>query len=325
MSTIGVAVTLLDLAKRSADGKIQGIIELLAKENPILKDMLWLEGNLPTGHITTVRTGLPQVAWRLLNYGVQPSKSTTKQITDHCAMLEAYAQVDAKLAQINNNKAAWRLGEDMAFLEAMNQAMADTIFYGDETSPEKFVGFTPRYAAISGADSAANVINALGNTANKQTSIWFIIWDQLASHGIVPQGSKAGFNHKDLGEETLTDAQGGLYQGFRSHYKWDCGLTVRDWRKNVRICNIDTTKLGTNEAAKLFTYLTMAYHKINRYSGRKVIYCNSTVATYLDLQAQVKSNVYLTQPQLDGEPVTAYRGIPIRVCDAIRDTEPVVS
>ena len=89
-----------------------------------------------------------------MNYGVQPSKSTTKQVTDHCAMLEAYAEVDKKLAQINNNTAAWRLGEDMAFLEAMNQAMADVLFYGDETSPEKFVGLAPRYAELTGVDSA---------------------------------------------------------------------------------------------------------------------------------------------------------------------------
>ena len=79
-----------------------------------------------------------------------------------------------------------------------------------------------------------------------------------------------------------------------------------------------------SSAPKLFNYLTMAYHKINRYSGRKVIYCNSTVATWLDIQAQVKTNVYLTQNQIDGEPVTSYRGIPIRVCDAIKDTEAVV-
>ena len=325
MSVIGTVATLQDFAKRTdPGGKIQKIIELLEKENPILKDMLWMEGNLPTGHLTTVRTGLPSVTWRMLNYGVQPSKSKTKQVTDHCAMLEAYAEVDKKLAQINNNTAAWRLGEDMAFLEAMNQAMADVLFYGDETSPEKFVGLAPRYAELTGVDSAANVISALGDSSNKQTSLWFVTWDQLATHGIFPKGSTAGFKHEDLGEVTLDDEAGGHFQGFRSHYQWDCGLTVRDWRRNVRICNIDTTKLGTSSAAKLFDYLTMAYHKINRYSGRKVIYCNSTVATYLDLQAQVKTNVYLTQGQMDGEPVTTYRGIPIRVCDAIKDTEAVV-
>ena len=53
------------------------IIELLSQTNEILDDMLVVEGNLPTGHQTTIRTGLPQATWRLLNQGVQPGKSTT--------------------------------------------------------------------------------------------------------------------------------------------------------------------------------------------------------------------------------------------------------
>lgn len=328
MATIGIAANLLDFAKRQdGDGKIAKIIELLEQQNPVLKDMLWVEGNLPTGHRTTVRTGLPSVAWRKLNYGVQPSKSTTTHITDSCAMLEAYAEVDSALADLNGNASAWRLSEDMAFLEAMNQKMAETVFYGDETTPEQFVGFTPRYSKLSGVDSAKNVINALGNTANKQTSIWVVTWDSLASHGIFPKGSKAGFQHEDLGKVTLTDNQTppGYFQGYRSHYKWDCGLTVRDWRRNVRICNVDSTTLGTANAPSLFNLLTEAYHKLVNFTGKKVIYCNAAVATELDIQAQTKQNVYYTKSERDGEIINTFRGIPIRVCDAISSTEKVLA
>lgn len=326
MVTIGAAANLLDFARRSDDGgKIEKIIELLQQENPVLKDMLWVEGNLPTGHRTTVRTGLPTVTWRMLNYGVQPSKSSTKQITDHAAMLEAYAEVDKALADLNGNAAAWRLGEDMAFLEAMNNEMASTFFYGEETSPEKFVGIMPRYSALSGAESSKNVISAGGDTANKQASILFITFDQLATHGFFPKGSKAGFKHENLGEVTLQDAQGGRYQGYRSHYKWDCGLTVRDWRRNVRICNIDTTKLGGATAPDLFKFMTQAYHKLINFAGKKVIYVNAAVATELDIQAQTKKNVYYSKAERDGEVINTFRGIPIRVCDALVETEKVVS
>ena len=42
--------TLLDLAKRlDPDGKIDVIAEILTQENPILEDMNFVEGNLPTG------------------------------------------------------------------------------------------------------------------------------------------------------------------------------------------------------------------------------------------------------------------------------------
>lgn len=45
------ALTLADWGKRiDPNGKVDKIIELLAQTNPILQDMLIVEGNLPTGH-----------------------------------------------------------------------------------------------------------------------------------------------------------------------------------------------------------------------------------------------------------------------------------
>ncbi|MDD9849993.1 hypothetical protein BZG30_32710, partial [Escherichia coli] len=99
--------------------------------NEILDDMVFVEGNLPTGHRTTVRTGLPSATWRLLNYGVPPSKSTTAQVTDTTGMLETYSEVDKKLADLNGQKNEFLLSESLAFIESMNQEMAETLIYGD--------------------------------------------------------------------------------------------------------------------------------------------------------------------------------------------------
>ncbi len=134
MATIGAnALTLSDWAKRVKDGKVQKIVEIMNLINPIIDDMMFVEGNLPTGHKTTIRSGLPSVAWRLLNYGVQPSKSRTVQVTDTVGMLEAYAEVDKALADLNGNTAEFRLSEDRAFLEAMvfinNIFICDKIIY----------------------------------------------------------------------------------------------------------------------------------------------------------------------------------------------------
>ena len=94
MGTVGSTnLTLSDWARRQENAKIAKIVEMLNLTNPILDDMVFVEGNLPTGHKTTIRSGLPSVAWRLLNYGVPPSKSRTVQVTDTCGMLEAYAEV----------------------------------------------------------------------------------------------------------------------------------------------------------------------------------------------------------------------------------------
>ncbi|UPY96258.1 major capsid protein [Pectobacterium sp. 21LCBS03] len=316
------ALTLVDWGKRvDPNGKIDKIIELLAQTNPILQDMLIVEGNLPTGHRTTVRSGLPAATWRLLNYGVQPSKSTTVQITDAIGMLEAYAEVDKSLADLNGNTAEFRLSEDRAFIEAMNQQMAQTLFYGDTTiNPERFMGLSSRYSSKS-AGNGQNIIDA-GATGTDNTSIWLIVWGENTCHGIFPKGQKAGLQFEDKGQETLTDANGGKYEGYRTHYKWDNGLTLRDWRYVVRIANIDVSDLGTVSAANIVTQMVKALHRIpNRGMGKPVFYMNRTVAQALDLQSLDKTSLALSVKETEGEWWTAFRGIPIRETDAILETE----
>ncbi len=160
------AMTLTDWAKRQdPDGKSASIVEMLSQTNEVLQDMMFVEGNLPTGHRTTVRTGLPAVAWRMLNYGVPQGKATTAQVTDTVGMLEAFSSVDKDLVELSGNHNEFRLSESRAFLEAMNQEMARTVFYGDtDLEPEKFLGLSPRYSDLS-AESGENIVDAGGSTA----------------------------------------------------------------------------------------------------------------------------------------------------------------
>lgn len=332
MATLAsTTVTYLDLASRyGPDDKIAVIIELLNQDNPILKDAVTLEGNLPVGHKTTVRTGLPSATWRLLNYGVQPSKSTTAQITDTCGMLEAYAEVDKALADLNGNTAAFRLSEDRAFLESMNQEMATALFYASQdVDKEKITGLAPRYAASSTdkTNIGYNVVKAYASASgDDQTSMWLVTWGNETTHLIYPKGSKGGFQHEDKGQVTLEDSEKGKYEGYRTHYKWDIGLVVRDWRYNVRICNIDTSAINAT-TVDLYAAMTKAYHKLPSHGrGKSVFYANATVIQALDLQAQEKGKYLLSFAQpAGGKPVLMFRDIPIVQCDALLDTESVVS
>jgi hypothetical protein len=324
MATIGTtALTLIDWSKRlDPNGNTADLVELLNTTNPILTDAAVVEGNLPTGHRTTVRTGLPTPAWRMLNYGVQPSKSTTVQVDDSSGMLEAYSQVDKDLANLNGNTASFRLSEDRAFIEGMTQEMASTLWYGNTaTDPKKFLGLSPRYASLSAAN-ADNIIDASGSGSDN-TSIWLITWSDQTTHLIFPKGSRAGLQSRDLGEQTLIDAAGGLYQGYRSHYKWDIGLSMRDWRYNVRICNIDVSNLiADSSAANLTRQMIKATHLLpSDGMGKSVFYVNRTVSTYLDLQMMNATNVNLTLSEAAGVRVMSFRGIPIRRSDALLNTE----
>ena len=323
--------TLVDVAKRlDPDGKIADIAEMLSQTNEILADMPWLEGNLPTGHRTTVRTGLPSVAWRLMNGGITPSKSTTAQIDEQCGMLEAYSEVDVELAKLNGNTAAFRLSEAQAFLESMNQEMAQTLFYGNSGSaPEEFTGLSARYSSLS-ANNAQNIVSGGGAGADN-TSIWLINWGKNTIHGIYPKGSTAGLSHKDLGEVTVENANGiggARMQAYRDHWQWKVGIALRDWRYAVRIPNIDVSNLvAESSAADLIKLMIKAMHRIPAMGmGKPVFYMNRTVYQMLDIQAQNKATYTLqTGNDAAGNPMISFRGIPIRKCDQILETEAVVS
>ena len=320
--------TLLDWSKRlDPKGKIDTVVNLLAETNQILEDMVWLEGNLPTGHQTTVATGIPEPTWRALYQGVKPTKGTTKQVVDTCGMLEARPQIDIDLARLNGNSAEWRLSEERLHIEGMNQEMAKTLFYGDtRDEPEKFMGLHPRFSSKS-ADNGGQIIDA-GGDGSSLTSIWLVVWGPNTVHGIFPKGSKAGMQITDNGKQTVTDlVNGGRYDVLESHYKWDCGLSVRDWRYVVRIANIDMDDVATFNAASdsspnLIRLLIQAVETVPEVNlGRPVIYCNRKIRTWLRIMVNEKSNVYLSLDEFGGKKILTFDGIPIKRCDKILTTE----
>jgi len=330
MSTLSVQnPTLLDVTKRlNPEGKIDMIGEILNETNETLEDMTWVEGNLVTGNRSTIRTGLPEPTWRKMYQGVQPTKSTTAQITDDCGMLEAYAEVDKALADLNGNTAAFRVSEDRAHLEGMSQAMAQTLFFGDSSmDPEKFTGLAPRFNDLT-AESADNII--LGSSASGQTdntSIWLVVWGPNTVHGIYPKGSVGGIQHTDKGQVTLenVDGNGGRMEAYRTHYRWDCGLTVRDWRYVVRIANIDKSTLSKNASAgdDLIDLMTQAIELLpSTGAGRPVFYCNRTIKSYLRRQMVNKvAGSTLTMDEVAGKKVMTFDGIPVRRSDALAADE----
>lgn len=239
------AVTLADWAKtRDPDGSTAAVIEMLNQNTSALHDVLWKEGNLPTGHQTTVRTGLPHGTWRKLYKGIQPTKSSRAQITDTCGMLEARSEVDVKVANLNGNTATFRLSEADAHVEGLTQDFLSTLFYGDtDVQPEKFTGLTPRYNTLNAAVPVSQNVLDAGGTGSDNTSIWLVGWGENTITGIYPKGSTAGLSHKDLGEIDAFDESNNRYRAYADLWNWDCGLSVRDWRYAVRIANVDMSDL----------------------------------------------------------------------------------
>lgn len=326
--------TLLDLIKRldPSQKNIAKIIEILSTTNEILDDMTWSEANGLTSHRTTIRAALPAPTYRALNAGVTPTKSRTVQVDDVFCSMEAYSEVDATLVELNANVEDFRLTEDSAHIEGMNQSFASSLFYANAAAtPTKFTGLTPRYNAISGAENASNVITGSGS-GSVNTSIWLVCWGNVTAHGIYPKGSPAGLHQEDKGRVTLEsaagDGTGGRMEAYRSHYKWNCGLSVRDWRYVVRICNIDVTTLTKNAAsgADILDLITQSIEILPSLKmGKPTLYCNRTVKSFLRRQIANKVAANLSLDTAMGRTVMSFDGIPVRRCDAILNTEATVS
>jgi hypothetical protein len=345
-ATIGVSgkVTLLDWAKSlDPDGSTATVVELLNQTNEILLDMPFMEGNLPTGHKTTVRTGLPTAIWRQMYQGVPPSKTVRAQIEDACGMLETRAELDKDVAALNGNDKSFRLLEAQAFLEAMNQNMAQTLIYGNTAiNPERFMGLAPRFSTISGAVNGQNIITA-GGAGSDNTSVWLVVWGKNTVIGLFPKGSKAGLNHEDLGLIDAFDSNNNRYRALADHWQWKCGLTVRDWRYVVRIANIDVSDLvgqtgsqAPTAATALIKLMTRAMARIPFMGmGTPVFYATRTVKEMLSVAAIDKSNAALAIRDAANQfgtvspgyvqKQTEFFGVPIRTVDQILTTEAVVS
>ena len=342
----GAPMTLLDLARRTdPDGDAADIAELLSQANDIYDDIVWKEGNTSTGHLFTVRTGLPVGTWRFLNQGTPMSKSTTAQGRINCGQLTGLSVIDKRLLEMSRDQNKYRYEEDNAFLEGMSQTIASTFIYGNNISNlAQFTGLSPFYNTVNSA-TAANAVNVFdgGGTGGNNASIWLIGWSPRSIYGVFPQGTAAGLKAMPLDSTELAyDSAGNPYRAALTIFEQDAGLCVEDWRWGARICNLDVTSAGLGGAAPFDIFANgmsktlLRMPKMARSVSaitetdakseaglvvRPAFYTNRTVRGFMDIQIIRDKNVLIGMHDFAGMPAETYRTIPIRVMDVQTSSE----
>lgn len=338
MPTLGMqALTLSDLRKRlDPDGGIDFIIEALLNHNPIMEDIMWKMGNLPTGNRTTIRTSMPKPSVRRINRGVPRHKSTTKQVQDTCIILEDRSCVDIEEIALAANGEQFRRSEDAAFVGGFSDAIAANIFYGNaDEDLDTFNGLAMRYPVIGGAKNTPGYQVVEGGTANTNplnTSAWFVGWGTHGTSGIYPKNSQAGLKQRDLGEMTVQDPDGNEYQALATLFTWKVGLAVGDIRANAAVRNIDTAKLvGMKSEDKLkliekFVYAKNNIRNLQAKDKRVVLYVSDALYNFFEIYLLDKNNVHVTRQELmQGAPRLYFSGIEIKKCDVLSDNETAVT
>ena len=315
--------TLYDIAQTlgQSDQMLQQAVELQAQTNEIWQALPFKPCNKSTMEIVPLRTALPEVAWRMINKGTQPTKSSMAQASFTCGALEAMAQIDERIMQLNKGSNAFRMNENRAHQESMSQMMSQSVFYGDEKiNPATFTGLSAFYYSKANQDPvyADQIIDA-GGTGDNLTSLWIVTFAPDTVYGIHPEGIPGGYKYKDNGRVSVNDPQGGKYYAYESQFNWDMGLCIRDPRYVVRLANIDYTD---TDSTTFRNKLIEAYNQIHNVDhGRTVILCNRKVQTYLAIMATNAKNVDLRFDEFAGKKVTHFWTSPILMNDAILMTE----
>lgn len=337
--------TALDWSSRRApDGSHDFIVEMMQQNYPEFEDIMFLEGNLPTGHQGTVRTGLPSPSWRRAYSGVGFTKSLTEQVTSPTAIMEDWSRWDEIVADINGNRAETRFNEDVSHLQGMVKEWCSTFWYGDaSTSPDEFTGLAPRYPSASSGATASNVVDMGGSSDGDQQSVWFVTYGQNHLHGIYPRGQSGGLMSKDWGLQKVQDSSDGStqYGAYETQFQMKTGIHQTNWKTTARLANIDTADLiAGNLDSILSAKLIETYGKLEQTfipsvaaGTRTFIYCRREFATQLHIMQQARyftdstSNrtvfnpVQLTPGEWAGRPVSMFMGLPIRVSDSLAATE----
>jgi hypothetical protein len=317
-------LTMLDIAKRTnPDGSAASIAEVLSNATPILGDAPMVATNGMNAHRSTRRATLPSVGWRRLNAGTTSTKSVVEQVQDATAILEAWGEVDEKVASLNGNTAEWRMQEASSFLMAMAQEFESTFFYGNAGTDEReFDGVATRYAS-----AGAQVLDA-GSADTDNTSIYLIGWGVNTAHLIYPKGSVAGIQHRDHGLQVIEDVNGvagAKMSGYVDQYTLEAGFHVKDPRFIVRIGSIELSALAGATPADLIKLLTKAVWRIpNLAACKPVLYMNRSAGQYMDIQRQDRIDGNFTYESVDGVWTPKFRGIPIHIADEISDAETAV-
>jgi hypothetical protein len=346
----GQLPTLFDVASREINGEqAQYVAEMLSQAPGAFRKLPFKEGTDSAGHKGVFRRSIPTGSWRQVNQGTGYSKTTTAQYNVGSGQLTAFSYVDCTLARRTGNVEQFRRSEDVGFLEGMGQTLEQAFWYGNtKINPAQFMGLSAFYNSLSsdipsgGAQNGANVFDG-GGKGSSNASLWLLCFGLRSIFGFYPRGEQAGLIMKDYGDQHLAyDALGNPYPAYTSYFEANAGVVPEDWRRGVRIANLDITNAGLAgpNAADLFDLLDAATMLVptmgSNQSGitesdapddpspatQQYIFCNRVVRRFMDRQAMRNRNVLLGLKDYAGMPITEYRpGIQIEVSDQLLTTE----
>ena len=334
MGTIGSGYpNFLDIATQmDPNGDLAEAIDLISEDNTVLEDMVATESNDYMSHRSTGLISAPTGNWRMFNDGVPDEKELYEQAVDPIGMLHTNLKIDVDLAAQAPSPARYRAQRTRVAMNGFGDTVSDAFFYANPGLPAdiaKFRGLAPRYSATASTGAGNQIIlSSVGTGSGSDcTSVYAVTPGETKTHFIYPRQSEAGLRVKDMKEQLVTGANGD-FNAWVTQLKWHVGLVVEDYRDNARLANIDLGDPAWSESVRkaLTEEIILMLGRVRRRKmGKTVLYMNQTIIDQLSIHAQEKSNVNLMVQTFAGEPVLHCHGAPIRLQEAIKNTEPAIA
>lgn len=321
--------TLLEVAKAMNNNEVLSMAMVLARVNKMLEDMTQMEANNPNFHKSYISKSLPAGTLRIVNRGVTKELAAGAAQVDSIVVIESRNELDElQVSQAGKNGAKYRAQKDVCFIEGLGQTIAHQAVYGTtlitgETtmSVDEIQGLSSRVIA----KTAANAVDA-GGSGGDTSSVWVIEPGVGKVYFVYPNGYQIGISKEDLGRLTVFDTSNRAYMAWVSLFKGSIGLVVEDTRAIQRICNVETAGSSNIITAE------MIIDAVNRLPNRgegAYIYCNRTIAGYIE-KAGLGTTAHPVIRGGEGNPwgsgrVTDFQGIPIRMMEALVNTEVVLA
>lgn len=310
----------LNILAATHNNELLPIMEVISEVNPIVFDSPVTEATDMVSHRGSRRTALPAPIWTKIGNGWTTGFARQQPFTEGIGTLKLREQINKDLLRIQPDPEGYVAGQERAFQEGFAQEVANTIFYGSSvTAPEEIDGFHVRRPSIASKSVYNN-----GETTGSVTSAFLCQWYPGEFGLLRPRFDPAVGLTREPMPDQLLDGDDGNKAWFKVvEWAWNLGLLVGDERRLKRIANINPT---WSDAHRLDSrVLIQAQNDFVDKTTPIIMYCNTSVATQLDIDAELKGNVTWSTDNPWGMPIRSFRGMPVRVCDAIIDTESVLS
>lgn len=306
------SANMLDIAKLTGNDAVVGLIEEAFNAGYGSEMQRFPSRTINgTSFKTGKRTALPTVAFRNANEGVTASKSTFKQVTVECFIIDQQIRADKAVADAHEDgPEAWKAIEAAGVMQATLNLLGKQVWYGVGTGGD-VKGFP---GAIAAYDTTNMVVDAGGTTATTGSSVWGVKFGPQYCQYLFGRNTALSLGEWATQQVAQSDDATKLYTAYTNGLTGWAGLQIGHQYSLGRI------KKLTEDSSKGLTdaRLSALCEKFETHLGARPDALFMTARS----RRQLKDSRTATTPNGTPAPTpTDYEGIPIIVTPNILNTE----